>query len=527
MKSLYLTPECAPFASEGGVGVVARDLSPALAEHGVEVTVVMPRHGGVLPKFVEPIAEFKYSISWCGKQEQVRVYRHTSPHSNVLFVENATHFSGHKVYNFDAIPFESDVRRYSFFAKACLELVRKLQPDIAHINDWTGGYLFGWMEAENREAEAAGLPKPFPQRRVMSIHNIGYQGQTWKGRIDQTGFQDLMQHPAIGPLFDDPRPAFDCVNPMRLALELADAVNAVSPNYADEITRPENTDAYFSGGQGLESVAQRLRDTGRLIGILNGMNYPTAARSLNAQQEFEKLLIRKREEKIALSRYFANPQGVLLGFVGRAVEQKLKLLTDQLHGRSVLEHILDMPNVNVLVVASGEAEYEQFLTSLAIERFQDARSYDDLRTAPRRRNFAAFIGHDPQMGRRVQLGSDVFLMPSVFEPCGISQLESMSAATPPLVRSTGGLDDTVIPHWELNGTGFKFDGASRDEVLQGLVNIVHEAAHLVCHSPDAFRTLQWNAYQARFPWSDSALQYRDKLYTAIGSPSCGPTHRSV
>lgn len=512
MKSLFVTPECAPFAADGGVAIVARDLPAALVELGIEVTIVIPRHGGILPKFVGPIAEFEYTVSWGGRQEHVRVYRGTAPHTNVLFVENVTHFSGHKVYNSDVIPFESDVRRYSFFAKACLELVRQLKPDIVHVNDWTGGYLLGWMELENRKAAAAGLPLPFPQRRVLTIHNFCYQGQTWKGRIDQTGFQDLCQHQDIGALFGDPRPAFDCVNPMRLALELADAVNAVSPNYAVEITRPENADAYFSGGQGLESITQRLRDTGRLTGILNGMNYTTAARSPEAQQEFENLLIRKREEKVALSRYFANPQGVLLGFVGRAVEQKMKLLTDQLQGRSVLEHILDLPNVNVLVVASGEAEYERFLTSLAIERFQDGRSYDDLRLVSRRRNFAAFIGHDPQMGRRVQLGSEVFLMPSAFEPCGISQLESMSAATPPLVRSTGGLDDTVIPHWEPNGTGFKFDGTSRDEVLQALVNIVREATQLVRHSPDAFRTLQWNAYQARFPWSDSALQYRDQLY---------------
>jgi len=279
MKVLHVTPEHASFTSVGGVGVVARDLPPALARLGVDASVVVPLHGGNLPRFVPPVPEYQFDPLFLGQQESVRIFR-GRPRGNavdVWFVENATHFGARAVYAFDAIPFESDVRRYSFFARACLELVRQLDPDIVHVNDWTGGYLLGWMELANRAAASTGQPPPFRQRRVLTIHNIGYQGQTWKRRLAETDFRDLAVHPVIGPLFDDPRPDYESVNPLRLAMELADVVNAVSPTNADEITRPENADAYFLGGQGLESIARRLTETGRLVGILNGMDYPDAS----------------------------------------------------------------------------------------------------------------------------------------------------------------------------------------------------------------------------------------------------------
>lgn len=228
--------------------------------------------------------------------------------------------------------------------------------------------------------------------------------------------------------------------------------------------------------------------------------------------EFEELLKRKREENSALARYFGNPHRMLLGFVGRAVKQKFMLLTERLDGRPVFEHILDIPDINVLVLATGEAEYEAFLTALAVERFADSRLYDQLLAAPRRRNFASIIAHDSQIGSRIQLGCDVFLMPSRDEPCGITQFESMAKATLPLVRATGGLKDTVIPHTEPNGTGFTFDGASRDEVLRGLVTTVREAARVFRDESDRFLALQANAFRARFLWSDSARRYRDELY---------------
>ena len=524
MKVLYIAPEHASFVSVGGVGVVARDLPPALARLGVDAAVVVPLHGGELPSFAEVGAKYQFEIPFLGQKETVQIFRCGQPETGtvVWFVANETHFGGRNVYASDPIPFESDVRRYSFFARACLELVRQLAPDIIHVNDWTGGYLLGWMELANLRATDWGETAPFRQRRVLTIHNIGYQGQTWKERLDETDFRDLMDHPVIGPLFNDPHLEYDCVNPMRLAMELADVVNAVSPTNADEMTRPENRDGYFSGGQGLEDIARRLVDEGRLTGILNGMNYlaetpacrSPASADINAKFDpaFEDLLNRKRDEKATLSRLFVDPGNLLIGFVGRAVEQKFKLLTERLDGRPVFEHLLDIPNVNVLVLATGEAEYEAFLTALSIARFNHRHSYDELLTAPRRRNYAAILAHDPALGRRIRLGCDVFLMPSLFEPCGIAQLESLAEATPPLVRATGGLKDTVIPHTEPQGTGFTFDGTSRDDVLRSLVMTVREAARVHRDEPARFRQLQYNAWRARFPWSDTASRYLNDLY---------------
>jgi starch synthase len=196
---------------------------------------------------------------------------------------------------------------------------------------------------------------------------------------------------------------------------------------------------------------------------------------------------------------FTRPEDFLLGFVGRAVEQKIRLLSEPLRGRPVLEHVLEIPGVNLALVASGEAEFESFLRLVPEERGGA-------------RNFSAVIQFDPQKADFISRGCDVFLMPSLFEPCGITQLESMARATPPLVRRTGGLADTVIPHTESGGTGFVFGGDSKESVLDALVDAVRTAVGIAVDRPERFRQLQENAFRQRFTWRSSSIRYIEEIY---------------
>jgi len=479
---LYFAAECKPFSKVGGVGDVAGELPPALLKQGIKIEVVTPLYGVVAPKYVsEKLLDFE--VSFGGKTEFLEVYRGDLSGVPVNFVKNATYFEGSYstpyVYSKE-IPFYDDILRFSFFSFACLELIKKRQPEIVHINDWLLGYLFGLLEMHG-----------LPQRRVLTIHNIGYQGNIGHETISGWDIGKITEHKKVGKLFEDPRPEWQSVNPLRLALELADATNTVSPTYAVEMTKPENQDAFFEGGKGLEKITRRLAKKEKLFGILNGFEYKEQA----TQKSFTEKLNQKQQAKQALGSLFQKPNALLLGFVGRAVEQKFRLLTEKLDGLSVLEHILKLPNVNVAILATGLPEYAAFLQKIK-EQYPE--------------NCHCTIAFDREMAQKISLGSDVFLMPSLFEPCGITQMESMANATPPLVRFTGGLVDTVVPHTFENGFGFK--GRSREAVLTNLIKSVKHAARFFKTNPEQFKQIQRNAFFTRFMWETAAKEYIEKLY---------------
>lgn len=498
MRVLYVAAECKPFSKAGGVGDVAGELPPALKEAGVDVEIVTPWYGQT--------AIDDYQIPFNGAIERVGIVRPSLRGVPVHFVKNPTYFETNYLapnakkppfsdpYLFkkdystpyvdsDKYPFLDDALRFSFFSEACLKVIEARKPDIVHINDWVLGYLFGRMAQLG-----------MPQKRVLSIHNIGYQGNLGVDRIQGWTIEPLADDPKLGPLFEDPRPEWESINPLRLAMELAHRTNTVSPHYKAEITQKEDVTRYFEGGKGLDPFAARLDREGRLFGILNGFEYKAAP----SDKGFLETLDRKAEAKRALGKEFTKEPEFLLGFVGRAVEQKFKLLTEKFDGRSVLEHILEIPGVSVAVVATGQREYEDFLRGMK-----------------GRPNLAATIAFDRVKAQQISLGSDVFLMPSLFEPCGITQMESLACATPPLVRWTGGLVDTVRPHTAADGTGFGFDGRTCDEVLRNLVRAVREAKDLYSKSPEKFSGLQQRGYRERFLWRDAAQRYVADLYEPV------------
>ncbi len=514
MKVLYIAAECKPFSKTGGVGDVAGELPGAIRECGVDIEIVTPLYGRAKVDERELESVASYEVIFQGQRERVEVLRTRHDGVAVNFVRNATYFAVDYSTGVHAVPFLNphlfkkdyatpyvdsapepiafydDALRFSFFSAACLPFIEKLRPDIVHANDWVLGYLFGWMAM-----------KGLPPKRVLTIHNIGYQGNIGRDTITGWDIETIANDRALGPLFADPRVDWESVNALRLAMELAHQVNAVSPTYAREITESEDGSRYFEGGKGLDEVARRLAGPPqRLHGILNGFAYAQAP----DRACFEAILAEKSRMKRALARDYGAADAMLIGFVGRAVEQKFRLLTETLDGRSVLAHILDIPDVNVAVLATGQREYETFLRS------------DELAARP---NFHATIAYDRTKAGQISLGSDVFLMPSLFEPCGITQMESMNCATPPLVRWTGGLVDTVQPPTHPSGgTGFGFDGRTRDEVLHNLVAAVRDAHALYHGNRAAFREMQWRGFQQRFLWADAAADYVAKLYEpALGS----------
>jgi starch synthase len=508
MKILYIAAECKPFSKVGGVGDVAGELPVALQKEGVDIEIITPlydgEHGFLAGKTITQLNKTQYSfpfkvqtsadktaqMKFAAERESkdVQVYQWVpTKEANfqvpVSLVSNAEYFGGKYGQPYivsQDIPFRDDILRFSFFSEACLQIIKEKQPDIVHINDWVLGYLFGRMAMEG-----------LPQKRVLTIHNIGYQGNIGIETIKGWHIESILADKKIGPLFLDPRQAWHSVNALRLALELSHRINTVSANYCREITEPENSDRYFAGGKGLDAITRRLNDEGKLLGVLNGFEYlfmPTVS-------EFSQILKKKLKMKQALARDFKTPDAFLLGFVGRAVEQKFKLLTEEIDGKSVLEHILDIPGINVAIVATGLPEYEAFLASLKGKG-----------------NCSITIAFDKEKARQISLGSDVLLMPSLFEPCGITQMESLSNATPPLVRWTGGLVDTVRPHGEAGGTGFGFNGSTKAEVLANLIRSVHDALNVYSKKKHEFIQLQKNGFNERFLWSTAAKKYIETIY---------------
>jgi starch synthase len=286
-------------------------------------------------------------------------------------------------------------------------------------------------------------------------------------------------------------------------MELAHGVNTVSPNYAREMREPRNDNRYFIGGDGLEALVQRLHDEGRFVGILNGVQYknqPTA-------DGFKALGEERAAAKAKFKSYFRVSDGFLLGFVGRAEEQEVHLLAENLDGKPVLEHLLALDNVNIAFLGTGNPKYEALFANATTSRWDGGLTYDEFLARPRRGNIISTIAFDRELARQTWLASDGFHVPSLYEPCGITQMQSMELATPPLVRKTGGLAVTVIPYGQPGATGFAFDGTTREGALRGLIDSVKQARDVFRTYPDEFQAMRERAYNVRFTWADAASKY--------------------
>ena len=475
MKVLYAASEAVPFCKTGGLADVAGSLPPALAAQGVETAVILPLYRLVKERFADQLTFLCYDyvdLAWrhayCGlfslKKDGVTWY----------FLDNEQYFGRPELYGC-----ADDGERFGFFSRAVVKMLDHLDfwPDVIHCNDWQTALIPIYLKDDGvREERYRSV------RTVLTIHNIEYQG-----RYDPY---------CLGGLFgldrgwvDDGTLLLDGdLNLLKGAILTADAVNAVSPTYAQELKNP-----YFA--HRMEGI---LTQCGyKLSGVLNGIDmklYDPAADPRIAANYTAENISGKAADKAALQKALGlrpEPETPIIAMVSRLVTHKgLDLI------REVMGDIMELP-VQFVLLGSGDAAYEDFFRHAA-ERWPE--------------RMAIRLGYDEALSMAIYAGADLFLMPSRSEPCGLSQMIAMRYGTVPIVRETGGLKDTVQPYeaWRDAGTGFTFANYSSADML----HVLREAAYLYKDYPDAFARLRRRAMERDFSWNRSAGDYL-KIYAAV------------
>jgi starch synthase len=489
------------------VGDVVRDLPPALAGLGWRASVLTPSYRKFhrLPG-AKRLASL--NIQFRGSRHVVRVFEFETDASHTVVFDHGllAPTAPGRVYDDDPTdrPFATDASKFAFFCSAAAAWIDSLPeaPDAVHLHDWHAAYYL-----LHREFTVAGPHlKSIPA--VFTIHNLAYQGQRPFNGHDSSL---VAWHPGMRydpELLRDPE-ADDCFNPMAFAIRCSDRVNTVSPTYAQEIQCPSNPAIGFYGGEGLEGDLVGAANEGRLAGILNGCDYSVP---LGRRPGWHRLVLAAKEtverwctdesdnamHQLALQRLTTLPKRRplhVLTSIGRIVSQKMMLLLQPLaDGRSALEHILDkLGKKGVLfLLGSGDSNYEKQL-------YRIAQSHS---------NIVFLRGYAETFGRLLYHGGDLFLMPSSFEPCGISQMAAMRAGQPCVVHGVGGLHDTV----ESGVTGFVFAGDTPLDQANAFVTTVGRALDIRHDNPDRWQVMRNAAASRRFDWASSARQYVEQLY---------------
>ena len=489
------------------MGDVVRDLPPALANAGWQATVLTPSYGRfhLLPG-VKRLG--KVNVQFRGTDHHVRVFEiETDSVRTVLFdYPLLAPTEPGRVYHDDPAdrPYATDADKFAFFCTAAAAWIDALPeaPDAVHLHDWHASYYLLHRGFTIAGPHLASIPT------IFTIHNLAYQGQR---PFDGDESSLVAWHPGMKydpELLRDPL-ADDCFNPMAFAIRCADRVNTVSPTYAQEIQCPSNPANGFYGGEGLEGELVAAAEDGRLFGILNGCDY---SESLGRRPGWQRLVIAAREtlehwlasapddamHQLALKRLAGMPKRRplhLLTSIGRIVSQKMMLFMQPFaDGRSALEHILDdMGKSGVLfLLGSGDADYEDDI-------FRIARSHG---------NLVFLRGYAEEFGSLLYHGGDLFLMPSSFEPCGISQMLAMRAGQPCVVHGVGGLHDTV----ETGVTGFVFAGNTPMDQASAFAETVARAMEFRHDHPNRWQAMRKAAASRRFDWASSAQQYVEQMY---------------
>ena len=480
-----------------------------MAERGWQATVATPSYG----KFHElPGAKLvdRVEVVFRSIKQMVDVYEipvHDSPVRNIAFEHPLFSPQGPgKVYCSDepARPFATDASKFAFFSASAAAWIDKMAdaPDILHLHDWhTGVYCLLREYAE-------GYDKLRKIRTVFTIHNLSYQAirpiSGDESSLESWFPQLRFTHSAIRDPYHG-----DCVNPMATAIRLADKISTVSPTYANEICLPSNHDAGFVGGEGLEDELSGIRHDGRLVGILNGCSY---ARRPGRKPGWQRIIAIARQQvaawqkadpharvhRIAAHRLAALPKRKprhVLTSIGRLVYQKVSLLLEEIpDGRTALEAIADELGRDgiLILLGSGEPYYEEQMTYIA----------------ERTENLVFLCGYSESVALPLYRSGSLFLMPSSFEPCGISQMLAMRSAQPCVVHGVGGLRDTV----EDERTGFVFDGMTVQDQAAHFMAAVQRALAVKVDDNDRWQRLCIRAASARFTWQKSAQQTEEQLY---------------
>lgn len=476
MQIVFASAECAPFVKTGGLGDVAGSLPAALVRAGAEVIVMVPKYATIKDEYkaqMEHFSDFYVSLGWRNEYCGLEKLEHDGV--TYMFIDNERYFARDYPYGFF-----DDGERFAFFSKAITESLQHLpagfECDILHCNDWQTALAPVFLREFYQ-----GLPLYDRVKTVFSIHNVAFQGQ-----FSDTVMEDILGVAHIPAAASQLRCDACSINYMLGALRYADAITTVSPTYANEIQTPEF-------GEGLDGV---LRERSyALQGILNGIDVagfdPATDKRIAANYTVDdrsgKAVCKaKLQEELGLEVRDDRP---LMVMVTRLTRQK---------GMDLVMYALDRilaGGVQVAVLGTGDRDYED-----GLRYFQD--KYPG--------TMAARIEFDPALSQRMYAAADMFLMPSKFEPCGLSQIIAMRYGTLPIVRETGGLKDTVQPYNEFTGegTGFSFSNFNGDE----MGDAVFRAARLFWDNRDAWNQLVTQAMSQDFSWTRSADKYLDLYF---------------
>lgn len=467
MKILMVTSESNPFAKTGGLADVVYALSKEQAVLGHEVSIVLPKYGSLMQTEnlqMRFIASVPVSLGW--REQVAKIFKTVLDGITFYFVDNEYYFAREGLYGY-----YDDMERFAFFTLAVRNMLEviKLKPDIIHVHDWQPGMLPVLIKEQNKD-------QPFYKKMkfVLTIHNPAFQGM-----FDPNLIVDFYGLPIR--LYDNGLLRFnDRASSLKAAIMTVDKITTVSPTHASELLTPE-------GSKGLDLIINLRRDD--FVGILNGIDYQEfnplkdpnlplnfSNRSLNRKEQLKKLLFEELN----------------IDYHGQALYGMVSRLTWQKGINLVLEaaELVLQKGASVVIVGSGEYGYEQ--------------EFERLR-ARYPNTMAIYIGYNNQLAHRVYAASDFFFMPSLFEPCGIGQMIAMRYATLPIVRRTGGLNDTVIGYDGQNedeATGFVFD-----EYNRYWMNLTTLFALEIYQDKELLKKLRLNAMRVDNRWEKSAKEY--------------------
>lgn len=477
-KILFASSEAVPFVKTGGLADVAGSLPRYFDREKYDVRIILPNYACMEKKWKEsmkPVGQFYVKLGW--RKQYAGILKAEAGGIQYYFVDNEYYFAGGRPYG----EIYQDVEKFAFFSKAVLDALEVIDfwPDVIHCNDWQTGMVPVFLKEAYQSDE-----RYRKIRTVFSIHNIRFQGRWILSEVrDVTGLPDSVFTVKGIESYGES-------NYLKGGIVYADAVTTVSETYAQEIATPE-------GGEGLDGV---LRDCGQKVsGILNGLDYdvydPSKDSFIAASFGIRNFSGRKAKNKARLQKAMHLPERkdvFLIGMVSRMSDQKG---FDLIGG--ILDEFLSREDVQLAVLGTGEERYENMF-----RHFQ--WKYPD--------KLSAMIGYSESAAHQIYAGADAFLMPSLFEPCGLSQLISLRYGTVPIVRETGGLKDTVEPYnqYTNEGTGFSFANYDACE----LADAARRAMRLFYEEKSRWTALVKRGMRQDFSWKSSVKKY-ERLYESL------------
>lgn len=464
MRVLYVAGECTPFASSGGLGEVIGSLPREIKRAGksIEVSVILPYYKSISEKYkskMKKVCDITFNLSW--RKTGASIYVISVGGVSYYFVENHRYFNRGRLYGEN-----DDGERFAFFSLAVLNFITETNkiPDILHANDWHSALCVIYLKTlYKNHSELSGI------KTVYTIHNIEYQGKFGIETLSDVFGLDRSHKNYVE--FDG------AINLMKGAISLSDYISTVSPNYKDELRYD-----FFAFGLApiINSVSHKM------CGIINGIDYsyfsPENDTDIYFPYSKEEATEGKKKNKMALQREFAlkvSENTPMICIVSRLTATKGMDLI--LH---IIEEILKL-DVQIVVLGTGEEEYEK----------------EFIRLSYKYGNMVSIIKFDRSLSKKIYAASDIFLMPSKSEPCGLSQMVACSYGAIPVVRSVGGLYDTITNWNERDGNGFRFDNYNAHELLYTVKTAIS------IYNTEEWEKLKRNAMNTKFEWSDSARKY--------------------